>query len=68
MESITLSVPNISCSHCTMRIKEALTHLEGVEEVDASVDSKEVTIEFEKPASYSQIVEKLVEINYPPVI
>lgn len=66
METITFSVPNISCSHCTMHIKQALSQLEGIEEVEASVENKEVTVEFNSPVDQDKIVAILTEINYPP--
>ncbi|MCJ7694990.1 MAG: heavy-metal-associated domain-containing protein [Anaerolineaceae bacterium] len=66
METITFIVPNISCGHCTMHIKQALSQIDGVEEVEASIESKEVTVEFVKPASKEKLINTLTEINYPP--
>ncbi|HID90008.1 MAG TPA: copper chaperone [Anaerolineae bacterium] len=66
MERRTVRVPNISCGHCVMRIQKALGALEGVVEVEADVNSKEVTIEWGPPATWDQIVATLTEIDYPP--
>ncbi|HXG77560.1 MAG TPA: heavy-metal-associated domain-containing protein [Gaiellaceae bacterium] len=43
-ETVTYSVPAIHCAHCGMSIKEEVSEVEGVEEVDVDLDSKVVTI------------------------
>ena len=65
MEKQTLSIPNISCGHCTMAIKNELSELEGVSAVEGNVDAKTVTVAWNAPATYDQVIEKLKEINYP---
>jgi len=59
-------VPNISCDHCVMTIKRELGELEGVTGVAGDVETKIVTVEWEPPATWDQIVATLTEINYPP--
>jgi len=49
-----------------MHIKQALSQVDGVEEVEASIESKEVTVEFVEPASKEKLINTLTEINYPP--
>ena len=61
----TFSIPNISCGHCVMTIKSELNELEGVTTVDGNPDSKNVTVEWEDPATLDKIKETLKEINYP---
>ncbi len=67
MEEVRFNVPNISCMHCTMRIKQHLSQIEGVDEVEASVEERDVLVRFEQPATESQLLEALEEINYPAV-
>ena len=66
MESKTFTVPNISCGHCTHTIEMELNDLTGVTTVKADQDSKQVTVEWQNPASWEQIQSLLQEINYPP--
>ena len=67
MQSKTFQVPNISCGHCVMTIKNEVSELTGVTSVTADKDSRVVTVEWnEPPASWAQIKALLVEINYPP--
>ncbi len=65
MTKQTLSIPNISCGHCVMAIKNELSELEGVATVEGDPSDKSVTVEFEAPATLEQIKETLKEINYP---
>ncbi|MFW6428957.1 MAG: heavy-metal-associated domain-containing protein [Desulfosalsimonas sp.] len=65
MEKKDLQVPNISCNHCVMTIKNELSEIEGVSSVEGEVEKKQVTVEYDTPASLDKILEKLKEINYP---
>ncbi|MFW5874704.1 MAG: heavy-metal-associated domain-containing protein [bacterium] len=65
MEKKDLQVPNISCNHCVMTIKNELSEIEGVSSVQGEVEKKQVTVEYDNPASLDKILEKLKEINYP---
>jgi len=65
MEKKTFSIPNISCGHCVMSIKNELTELEGIKTVDGDPGKKSITVEFESPATLEKIRDTLKEINYP---
>lgn len=65
MEKQTFTIPNISCGHCVMTIKNELSELEGVAKVEGNPDSKSITVEWKDPASLNKIKETLKEINYP---
>ncbi len=65
MEKQTLTVPNITCGHCVMTIKNELRELEGVETVDGNPENKSITVEWEAPTTLENIKDTLKEINYP---
>ncbi len=65
MHKETLTVPNISCGHCVMNIKNELSEMEGVNSVDGSPEAKSIMVEFEAPATLDKIKETLKEMNYP---
>jgi len=67
MTKETFSIPNISCGHCVMSIKNELSELEGVKTVEGDPENKSITVEFEAPVTLEQIKETLKEINYPAV-
>ncbi|MGD9002395.1 MAG: cation transporter [Anaerolineae bacterium] len=62
----TFEVPNISCHHCVMTIKRELGALDGVTNVEAVVDTKEVSVEWDDRISWTEIADLLTEINYAP--
>jgi copper chaperone len=66
MQSKTFQVPNISCGHCVMTIKNEVGELAGVRQVDADKDTRIVTVQWDTPATWDQIKALLTEIEYPP--
>lgn len=66
METRTFVAPNISCHHCIETITHELKALEGVREVRGDAATQQVTVVFEPPATWDQIVTVLYEIGYPP--
>ena len=65
MKTQTFRIDNISCGHCIHTVKTELSDLEGVQDVSASLESKEVTVQYDEPASEAAIRSLLAEINYP---
>lgn len=66
MQSKTFLVPNIGCDGCVRTIKNEVSRLAGVKRVDGNVNSKMVTVEWDTPASWQQIVKALEEVDYAP--
>ncbi|MFP4225164.1 MAG: heavy-metal-associated domain-containing protein [Desulfobacterales bacterium] len=65
MATQKFSVPNISCDHCVNTIRNEFKELEGINLMDGDVANKQITVEYEDPATEEKIREKLKEINYP---
>ena len=65
MSTVTYNVPNISCGHCVMAIKNELNEMEGVQSVEGSPETKTVDIVWDSPATLEKIKATLKEINYP---
>lgn len=65
MTRLTLTIPNISCSHCIHTIKTELGDLAGIKNVEGNVDTKRVTIGYDDPATREAIEALLAEIDYP---
>lgn len=43
--NITYSVPAIHCAHCATSIREEVSEVKGVNEVDVDLEAKRVTIQ-----------------------
>ena len=68
MEKQSFTIPNISCGHCVATIERELQELDGVSQVSGNPQTKQVTVEWQDPASVSQIKDKLNEIGYPAAV
>ncbi len=67
METKIFSIPNITCGHCVMNIKRELGDIDGVSKVEGDPEKKEITAEWDAPATLERIKSTLKEINYPAV-
>lgn len=65
MNTVTYTVPNINCNHCVHTIQTELGDLTGVNAVQAVLETKQVTVQYDAPASPELIEHTLEEINYP---
>ncbi len=61
MKEYLLTVPDMSCNHCKMRISNALKEL-GIEEFSVDLNSKTVRV---KTAELEKVKAKLSDIDYP---
>jgi copper chaperone CopZ len=43
--TVTYTVPAIHCAHCALSIREEVSEVEGVDEVDVDLDTKVVIIQ-----------------------
>jgi copper chaperone len=66
VERKTVRVPAISCGHCVKTIQRELSEVDGVKSVEGNVDSREVIVSWNPPATWEIIAETLEEIGYPP--
>jgi copper chaperone len=65
MEKQTFTIPNITCGHCVMAIKNELGELAGIKTVEGKPEDKTVTVQWDAPATVEKIKTILKEINYP---
>ena len=62
----TLRAPNISCGHCVMAIKKAVSALPGVAAVEGDPASKQVKVTYEPDrVSLEKIEAAMAEGGYP---
>jgi copper chaperone CopZ len=66
VEKKTFQVPNIGCNGCVRTIKNELNEVSGVKRVEGDVATKMVTVEWDNPATWPQIVKTLTAIEYAP--
>ena len=66
METITLSIPNISCNHCVMTVKRESGFVDGIEFVSGDVDKKSATFHVSGDKALQELKAALAEAGYPP--
>ncbi len=66
MSTKTFSIPAISCGHCVHTVEREIQGITGVKSARADEKSKQVVVEWDNPATWEQIKNALVEIEYPP--
>jgi copper chaperone CopZ len=65
MESKTVNVPGIHCGHCVMNIKREVSELPGVKSVEGDPGAKQITVQWEAPATWEQIDAAMKDAGYP---
>ncbi len=66
-EQAVFTAPDISCGHCVARVQTAVGALNGVNKVEANVDSKRVDVTYDAAVtSPAAISAALTEAGYPP--
>ena len=66
MASTVLTVPDISCDHCVKSVTNALTPVDGVQDVSVDIPTKQVTVQFDESlVNVEKMQEILAEEDYP---
>ena len=65
MDTITLTIPNISCHHCIMTIKRESGFVEGAEFLNGDVEGKTATFRVEGDEALAVLKATLAEAGYP---
>jgi copper chaperone CopZ len=66
MTTTLFKIPSISCAHCIHTITTELKSIRGVKNVTGDESKREVTVEYDLPATLEIIRDVLTEINYEP--
>jgi len=65
-QTVTLSVPGMTCAACPITIKKALSKVEGVSKIDVSFETREAIVTFDdSKASLQQLTQATKNAGYP---
>lgn len=60
-----ISVPGMTCQHCVMTIKRALTMVPGVKGAEANLESKTVYVSFDpSKVELGKLIEAIERVGY----
>lgn len=66
IQTVTLSVPGMTCAACPITVKKALTKVGGVSQVDVSFDKREAVVTFDDAkTSIQKLTEATTNAGYP---
>jgi mercuric ion binding protein len=65
-QTVTLSVPGMTCATCPITVKKAISKVEGVSKTDVSFDKREAVVTFDDAKTSVQKLTKATEdAGYP---
>jgi mercuric ion binding protein len=65
-QTVTLSVPGMTCAACPITVKKALTRVEGVSQVDVAFEKREAVVTFDDAKTSVQKLTRATEdAGYP---
>ena len=66
MRSMRMRVPDLSCQHCVRAVSEALREVDGVKEVEVSLDHLHATVRMEDHVSAADLSRAVRAAGYSP--
>ena len=66
-QTVTLSVPGMTCSTCPITVKKAISKVEGVSKIDVTFETREAVVTFDDAKTSVQKLTKATgDAGYPP--
>lgn len=65
-QTVTLSVPGMTCAACPITVKKAISKVEGVSKTDVSFDKREAIVTFDDAkTSVQKLTKATADAGYP---
>lgn len=65
-QTITLSIPGMTCAACPITVKKAISKVEGVSKVEINFEKREASVSFDDSKTTLQQIQKAsAEAGYP---
>jgi len=64
MKTVELKVEGMSCGHCVATVKSALTVVQGVQQVDVSLEAQKATVRADDAVADGALVEAVEQAGY----
>lgn len=66
IQTVTLSVPGMTCAACPITVKKALSMVEGVRDIDVNYENREAVVSFDdEKASVEELTWATENAGYP---
>ncbi len=68
-ETVTLSVPDMTCATCPIQVKQALSKVRGVSGASASLEKKEAVVTYdESKTNVEALMKATADIGFPATL
>ena len=68
-QTVTLSVPGMTCATCPITLKKALNKVEGVEKIEVNLEKKEALVTFDDAkTTVEALLEATKNAGYPSTV
>ena len=68
-QTVTLAVPDMSCSTCPIQVKQALSKVPGVSKATASLEKKEAVVSYdESRTNVEALMKATADIGFPSTV
>ena len=68
-QTVTLSVPGMTCASCPITVKKALNKVEGVESIEVNLEKKETVVTFDDAKTQVEaLLEAIKNAGYPSIV
>lgn len=68
-QTVTLSVPGMTCAACPITVKKALTKVDGVQKVEVSYEKRAAVVTFDDTRTTAEALTKATEnAGYPSTV
>ena len=68
-QTVTLSVPGMTCASCPVTVKKALNKVEGVESIEVNLEKKETVVTFDDAKTQVEaLLEAIKNAGYPSIV
>jgi len=65
-QTVTLSVPGMSCATCPITVKMAISRIEGVDKVDVTFEPREAVVTLDDTkTSVHELIKATTDVGYP---
>lgn len=66
VQSVTLSVPGMTCAACPITVKKAISKIDGVTKIDVKLDRREAVVTFDDArTSVQKLTQATQDAGYP---
>ncbi len=68
-KTVKLSIPGMNCASCPYMVKQAISTVDGIKSVTATMEDRSATVTFDEAvATIAEIQQATAEIGYPSTV